>query len=320
MLSRVADNLFWMSRYLERGEQIARALDTTFHLELDLHGVLAEPAEMEWSALLRTLKQPPLPVLNEGDAETPLIQRVGRWLTLDTANGASIMTCINRSRNNARSVRGSISPGMWRELNKLYWQLADEEFRSRVSDSPHDFCEAVLVGGQLFHGICYGTLTHDEGWHFIQLGKYLERAERILNILEAKYQLLEGLDFTDLSLVNVQWGAVLKSCQAYEDYQRLHISRIEPSRVVEFLLLHPDFPHSVRFCLIKVVDSLRAISGDSSYRSECIALKTAGRLLSDLTYREMPEILENGLPEFLHNNLNLCSQVTRGVLDQYTLH
>jgi uncharacterized alpha-E superfamily protein len=317
MLSRVADALFWMSRYVERADQVARWLDVTFHLELDLHGVMSEPSEWEWSTLLTTLQQPPLPPTPE---PMNLVSRVSRWLTVDRENAGSVMSCINRSRNNARSIRGSLSPGMWRELNKLYWQLSDPELRERVAESPHDFCEAAQVGAQLFHGICDATLTHDEGWHFIQLGKHLERAEKMLRLLDAKYQTLAHADPTNILLANVQWGAVLKSCQAFEAYQRLYISRVEPEQVIEFLLLNPEFPSSVRYCIATVTASLEAISGTHVDRGQHAALRTAGRLLSELTYRDMSEVLDRGLHEFLRDCLAQCQRMSETVHDQYALH
>jgi len=317
MLSRVADALLWMSRYLERAEQVARWLDVTFHLDLDLHGVMSEPSELGWSALLTTLQLPPLPPVNGSVA---LVSRVSRWLTVDRDNPGSVMTCINRSRNNARSIRGSISPGMWRELNKLYWHLSDAELHEHVGESPHDFCEAVQVGAQLFHGICDATLTHDVGWHFIQLGKYLERAEKTLRLLDSKYQMLALADPANRPLASVQWGAVLKSCQAFEAYQRLYISRVEPEHVSEFLLLNPEFPHSVRFCIAAVTSSLEAISAPNIERTRDAALRTSSRLLSDLAYREMGEIMNRGLHEFLRECLDQCHRVSHTILEQYALH
>ena len=130
MLSRVADALFWMGRYLKRASCLARAVDVTFHLDLDLHGVLANPVELEWNALLSMLRQPP-PHVREG--ESP-VTAVGRWLLLDMSNPGSVMACVNRARNNARSIRGSISTQMWRELNKLHWRLSDAMFQARVAE------------------------------------------------------------------------------------------------------------------------------------------------------------------------------------------
>ncbi len=316
MLSRVADALFWMSRYLERADHLARAVDVTFHLDLDLHGVLANPVELEWNALLTLLRQPPPPA---ADGEHP-VAAVQRWLLLDMANSGSVMACVNRSRNNARSIRGSISPPMWRELNKLHWRLSDPSLQGRVAESPHDFCQEAQMGVLLFHGVCEATLTHDEGWHFIQLGRHLERADKILRILDSKFSLLEQGDGVDLPIRALQWGAVLKNCAAYEAYQRLYISRVEPERVVEFLLVNPDFPHSVRFCLARIMESLTAISGRLPDRSDDEVVRTVGRLLNDLVYLDGRSLDGERLHTFLGDALTRCARIGHLLHEQYALH
>ena len=316
MLSRVADALFWMSRYLERADHTARAVDVTFQLDLDLHGVLANPVEREWNALLSLLRQPPPPQVLGGDHAIIAVQR---WLLTDSSNAGSVMACVNRSRNNARSIRGSISPSMWRELNKLYWRLSDTTLQVGVAESPHDFCEEAQIGALMFHGVCDATLMHDEGWHFIQLGRYLERAEKVLRILDSKFGLLERTDSIDLPISNLQWGAVLKKCVAYEAYQRLYISRVEPERVVEFLLVNPDFPHSVRFCLAHIMQSLTEISGRLPERCDDEVVRTVGRLLNDLVYLDGGEVDGERLHAFLGNALTRCARISHLLQQQYAL-
>src|SRR5262245_6243657 len=143
MLSRVADALFWMSRYLERAEHIARLLDVCFHLELDLHGVLAGPHEMQWTSLAAILQQQ-IPVARTAAASPQAA--IGHWLTFDLENPGSIMSCVTKARYNARSIRGTINSEMWKELNKLYWQLCDPEFNRQARESPHEFYQAVECG------------------------------------------------------------------------------------------------------------------------------------------------------------------------------
>ena len=315
MLSRVADALFWMGRYLERSGYLARAVDVTFQLDLDLHGVLADPVELEWTSLLSLLRQsPPTP----RDGEHP-VAAVQRWLLLDMANAGSVMACVNRARNNARSIRGSISPQMWRELNKLHWRLSDAPFQARVSESPHDFCEEVQLGVLLCHGVCDATMTHDEGWHFIQLGVHLERADKVLRILDSRFGLLDRGEAADLPVSNLQWGAVLKKCRAYEAYQRLYISRVEPERVVEFLLVNPDFPHSVRFCLERVLDSLSEISGRLPGRCDSESMRTVGSLVSTLTYLDSDSLDGDRLHGFLGDALGRCATIGHLLQQQYAL-
>lgn len=317
MLSRVADALFWMSRYLERAEHVARLLDVSFHLELDLHGVAAGAHEQETAALASILNAPIAGERYEGEDATS----VHDWLTFDADNPSSIMSCVNRARNNARSVRGAISPSIWRELNKLYWQLKDPDFVARGQESPHDFYGAVETGCQLFQGLCDATLLHDEGWQFMRLGRFLERADLTLRILDVKYRHLQHpTDATELPIQTLKWAAVLKSCLAYETYQRLYISRVEPERVVEFLLLHPHFPHAVRFCLEEATRALAALEGDSAGGGDRRVDRLLGQTLSDLRYLELDRVMRDGLHPFLQRVLDRCSQASLAIQDQYALN
>ncbi len=315
MLSRVADALFWMSRYLERADHLARAVDVTFQNELDLHGVLANPAELEWNSLLSLLRQPP-PQMRPGEHPVAAVQR---WLLVEAGNPGSVISCVNRSRNNARSIRGSISPAMWRELNKLHWRLSDPSLQARVAESPHDYCEEAQLGVLLFHGVCDATLTHDEGWHFIQLGRHLERADKVLRILDSRFGLLERSESADLPISTLQWAAVLKNCAAFEAYQRLYISRVEPERVVEFLLVNPDFPHSVRFCLSRIMQSLTEISGRLPDRCDDEVVRTVGRLLNDLVYLDDTAFDAAAVHPFLADAVARCARIGHLLQQQYSL-
>lgn len=328
MLSRVADALFWMSRYLERAEQVARLLDVCFHLELDLHGVLAGPHELHWTALAAILQQSvpltpaPLPGGERGRSEGVSRPQaaVSRWLTFDLENPDSIMSCIGRARANARGIRGSINSEIWKELNKLYWQLCDPTFSGQAKESPHEFYQAVECGSHLVQGVCDATLTHDEGWQFIQLGKSLERADKTLRIVDIQYHLLHELDSEGSpSLSNLLWAGVLRSCHGYEAYQKLYVGRVEPESVVEFLLLHEHFPRSVRSALESAARALAAIEGEVPGRPFGRAHRILGRVLGDLRFRELDEILQGGLHVFLSDVQERCAWASRAVQEQYSL-
>jgi uncharacterized alpha-E superfamily protein len=318
MLSRVADALFWMSRYLERAEHVARLLDVCFHLELDLHGVMAGPNELLWTSLAATLQQI-VPPAKQASLSPQAV--ISQWLTFDLDNPTSIMSCVTRSRYNARSIRGTINSEMWKELNKLYLQLSDPAFSAQARESPHEFYRAVECGSHVFQGVCDATLTHDEKWQFIQLGKYLERADKTLRILDIQYRLLhEWSNPADLPLSNLQWAGVLHSCRAYEAYHKIHVGRIEPERVVEFLLLHPTSPRSVRFCLDAAAQALAAIGPPGTDRAAGKADRLLGRVLSELQYADMDQILHTDRHVFMSSVLERCGEVSQAVQDQYSLH
>ena len=317
MLSRVADALFWMSRYLERAEHVARLLDVCFHQELDLHGALAGPHELQWTSLAATLQQQ-IPE-NTKSAASPQAA-ISRWLTFDLDNPGSILSCVSKARANARSIRGSINAEMWRELNKLYLHLSDPAFCSQAGESPHEYYQAAECGSHIFQGVCDATLNHDEGWQFIQLGKYLERADKTIRILDIQYHLLHDLsEPADLPLANLLWGAVLRSCRAYEGFQRLYVGRIEAEHVVEFLLLHPQFPRSVRFSLEAAAAALAAIEGLGPRRNLSEADRELGLVLGELRFRELDQILADDLHAFMSGLKRRCGLVSRSLQERYSL-
>jgi uncharacterized alpha-E superfamily protein len=315
MLSRVADALFWMSRYLERAEHVARLLDVCFHNEIDLHGVITGPHELPWDALAATLQV----AVPEATDDLPAQVAFSRSLSFNLGNSMSIMSSIGRARYNARSIRGTINSEIWKAINKLYWQLSDPAFLREAQQSPHEFYLAVENGSHLVQGICDATLIHNEGWQFIQLGKFLERADKTVRILDAQYRRLHELtDPANLPLSNLQWAAVLRSCRAYEAYQGLYVGRVESERVIEFLLLHPGFPRSVLFSLEQAANALaeiEALGGDRTSAADRIL----GRVLSDLRFGEADQIIERDLHAFLGSVLERCAQVASAVQTQYAL-
>jgi uncharacterized alpha-E superfamily protein len=318
MLSRVADALFWMSRYLERAEYTARLLDTCFYLEMDLRGVSSGPRELHWTSLAATLQQiVPAHKMSGTSPQSTMIN----WLAFDTENPNSIMSCVSRARYNARSIRGTINSVMWKALNKLYWQLTDQAFIRQGRESPHDYYEAVEYGNFLFQGACDATLDQDEGWQFIQMGKYLERTDKTLRILDIQYHLLRDLsDPADHSLANMHWAGVLRSCRAYEAYQRFYVGRVEPERVVDFILLHPASPRSVRFALEGAGRALSSIAGANPSPGQARADRILGRALSDLRYAELDQVLKGDFHQFLMSILERSGQIARAIQEQYSLH
>jgi uncharacterized alpha-E superfamily protein len=289
-----------------------------FHLELDLHGVGAGPHELHWTSLAATLRQRVPP--SHLEVSTPQ-SALSEWLMLRPDNPDSIVSCLARARANARGIRGTIYPAMWRELNKLHWQLHDAEFRDRARESPHHFLQAVVNGSCLFQGVCDALCHHDEGWQFIQLGKFLERADITLRILEIQYHLLTDLtDPADLPLANLEWAAVLRGCEAYDAYRRFHVGRIEPERVVGFLLLDAQLPRSVRFALEASAQALAAIEGLAARGTLGEPERVLGRMIGELKYRELEEILRDPLSAFLAGMQERCAAVSRGVQERYSFH
>jgi len=315
MLSRVADSQFWISRYIERAEAVARLLDVGFQLELDLAGLVPDAYQPPWVSTLAVLQQSAPEAVKTAAQPTAV---VAEWLSFDLDNPPSILSCVNRARNNARGIRGRISSEVWRSLNALYWKLRDSEFVAAARLSPHDYYQAVQVGSHQFQGVCDATLPHDEGWQFVQLGKYLERTDKTLRILDVKYRQLKSLaESAQSPLASLEWAGVLKMCLGYEGYQRLYISRVEAERVIEFLLLDPMSPRSVRFALEMAGQAHAAIDGGRP--GDGPTGRAIGRVISELRYAELSQLLKGDFPTFLTNLIQQCNLVSRAIQEQYSL-
>ena len=177
----------------------------------------------------------------------------------------------------------------------------------------------MLAGSYLIQGACDALMVHDEGWQFLQLGKYLERAEVTTRAVDVHHELLRGLtDSADLPLANLHWAGVLRGCAAYHAYQRVYVGRVEPPRVVELLLMDPVMPRSTRFCLEACARALADMSGDSPRRVEAKAERLIGRGLSDLRYADVGSLIgADGLHTFLGQLLGRCGEASVAVQEQY---
>jgi uncharacterized alpha-E superfamily protein len=295
MLSRVADSLYWMSRYIERAENDARLLDVNLQLLLDLGG---EAAAMEhWAPVIASLEETDLfdSLYDAADERS-----VTEFLTLQKENPNSILSCLTLARENARTTREQISSEMWEQINRLYLFVQSESAKHLLDSSPHEFFKRVIEGSHLFQGVTDSTMTQGEGWDFIRIGKFLERADSTSRILDVKYHILlpSGEDVGG-NVDTIQWMAVLKSCSALEAYCKLYVSQVAPWKVAEFLITNREFPRSLRFCVDSLDHTLHRISGvdESRYANE--AERLSGRLRSDVGYVTIGEIFELGLHEYL---------------------
>src|SRR5215475_1541691 len=292
MLSRVADCVFWMSRYIERAENAARFVDVNLNLTLDLGGVLSN----QWDPLIYTT----------GDHEH-FYQRYGTatqknalaMLTFDEQNPNSIVSCLKFARENARTIREIIAGTVWEELNKFYLLVKEGARNGRAADNPFEFFNVVKRSGQLIVGIMEATMSRGEAWHFAQMGRLLERADKTSRILDVKYYiLLPSVADVGTPLDAIQWSALLKSASALEMYRKRH-GQITPPEVVEFLTLDAEFPRALRFCLRGAEESLHAITGTAAttYRNQ--AERRLGQLRSELDYAQITDIIDQGLHEFI---------------------
>jgi uncharacterized alpha-E superfamily protein len=311
MLCRVAEDIFWMSRYVERAIAVGRLIEVTWHLELDL----GEP-DSEGSAFW-------LPLLGSvaGRDAYAAHQDVRHYLALDVQNPDSLVSCVRQARAAARGVRESISSEMWEQLNTLYLSLVDPELIPRAEEDLYVFYRRVREGAQFFQGLADNTLAHDEPWEFINVGKYLERAYNVARVLNLQAHLLQRpLDRAPGGDDTVRWLAVLRSCGCAEAYAQYYSVRVEPARVVEFLLLNPVFPQSVRFSLGAAWDSLRQVAsrGADGPGGASPAVRAMGLLRAKLEHAAVDEVLEEGLEAYLQDVqariVHVSEEITRSYL------
>jgi uncharacterized alpha-E superfamily protein len=295
MLSRVADSIYWMTRYMERAENVARFVDVNLHLMLDL----PLDTEQQWEPLVNTTGDRALFDENFGEVTR---ENVIKFLSFDPDYPNSILGCANNARENARSVREVISSEMWVQVNRFYLMVRRAAFSDfSLMLSPHDFFQQVKLTGHTFEGVMDATMSHGEPWHFGRLGRFLERADKTSRILDMKYFiLLPDVTYVGSPYDNIQWAALLRSASALEMYRKKH-GRIVPKRVVEFLLLDPEFPRAVRYCVRRAEESLRAITGSAPGEYGNPAEQRLGRLVAALDFASTPEIMSRGLHEFLDN-------------------
>jgi len=310
MLSRVAESIYWLSRYVERAENVARFIDVNLHLGLDS----GAGGYQQWQPLVDTTGDHDVFERRYPEAsQTNVIQ----FLTFDATNPNSILACLRAARENARGVREIISSDMWLQLNKFYLMVQSAADDPRSFRAPYDFFHEVKRASQSFTGITDATMTHGEAWHFGRLGRMLERADKTSRILDVKYFiLLPSVDQVGTPIDDIQWAALLRSASAFEMYRKEH-GRISPRGVVDFLLLNPQFPRAIRFCLRVARDSFHAISGTPSGTFRHAPEKLLGQLCSDLAYATVDDIIGRGPHEYLDELQKKMNQVGTGIFDTF---
>jgi uncharacterized alpha-E superfamily protein len=290
LLSRVAESVYWMGRYIERAENVARFLDVNHNLMLDLPHDYAD----QWQPIVDTTGDRDLFQERYGAATR---ENVVRFLAFDPEYANSIYSCVLAARENARSVRDTISSEMWQQINSLYLMITGESRNLAFSDLP-GFCDQVRMGCHLIHGILHVTMSHNDAWQFIRLGCQLERADKTTRLLDVKYFiLLPSISDVGTPYDDVQWTAVLKSVSGFEMYRKRY-GRISPERIAEFLLLDREFPRALRFCISLADRSLHLVTGTPVGTYSCPSEQRIGLLRSELDFANVESVLAGGLHEF----------------------
>ncbi|WP_137944280.1 alpha-E domain-containing protein [Roseateles cavernae] len=303
MLSRTADHLFWLARYMERAENTARMLDVNYQTSLLPQS--PEVAEQGWRALLSIseLSQDYQDRYGEIDAK-----RVKDFIVRDERNPSSIISCLRAARENARAVRGALTTEAWETTNQTWL-----EFKRLIADGlllrdPSALFEWVKFRSHLSRGVTVGTMLQDEAFNFLRIGSFLERADNTARLLDVKFQAPEGgagssaYDF-------YHWSAILRSVSAFEIYRKVYSNVIQPEKVAELLILRSNMPRSLAHCLSRLVDNLDRVANEHSGETQ----RQAGRLHAELAYGRIDEILAGGMHEFLDQFLNRVGELGAGI-------
>jgi uncharacterized alpha-E superfamily protein len=298
MLSRVAENLFWIARSIERAESTARLLDVNYYATLEGGSLVQE----QWSPLLAITGNES--AFREHHARADA-KTVPFWLAFDLYNPSSIRSTLTQARENARALRDRISSEMWECINKAYHELCFDTDLILPNDSLHEYCSQVRDTSHLFFGIALSTLLRDEGWQFLRLGQLIERADNLLRILQVRYQ-KSGTSVVAEALENHRYLALLKTVSAYEAYRKRYHTKLEPQTIAEFLLLDNTFPRSVIYAVEGVRDSLKKLPNAAPIQRE------TNWLVARLEHSQVQELLQKDtLEQLLADVNNLGTMVSK---------
>jgi len=303
MLSRTANELFWMARHIERAENTARLLDVTYRMSLLPYEVVtpglawAEP----WAVPLVTSG-----LATEYYSRYPVLsaENVLRFMMLDAGNPSSIFCCLRAARESARSVRGAITSEMYEDLNSAWLDVRGYDYARIESGGVSEFLDWVKMRSHLFRGVTVGTLLRDDAYHFIRLGTHLERADNTARILDVKYHtLLPSAADVGGAVDYYQWGALLRSVSGFEAYRKIYSDVITPRRVAELLILRDDMPRSLHACMNFIYETLERLCDEHTHEIE----RAAGELHAKLHFGRTDDIIRLGLHEYLMDFLERIS-------------
>lgn len=314
MLARAANNLYWMSRHIERAENTARMLDVTYRMSLLPYRVLE--SGQEWADPWAL----PLVITGRATAYYERYQEITpdnmlNFMVLDSTNGSSIYSCIQSARENARCMRGVITSEMYEDLNDLWLHMRNIDYAQIESKGVSEFFDWVKLQSHQFRGVTFGTMLRDEGYQFIRLGTFMERGDNTARILDVKYHtLLPSVADVGGAVDYYQWSALLRSVSAFDSYRKVYRDAITPMKVAELLILRDDMPRSLHACMNEIYEILRLLCDQSQLEAE----RLAGELHARLHYGRTQQIFELGLHEYLMEFLegisNLGEEINKDFL------
>ena len=310
MLSRVAEAVYWMSRYIERAENVARFIDVNYNLTLGEGSSLSS----QWAPLVYTTGDQELFEKLHGE---PTRERVLHFLAFDKQNPNSIYSCISNARENARSVRDAITAPMWQQINTFYRMVKSAVKDKDALTELNGFLDAVKTASHTLVGMTYATMSHGEAWHFSRMGRLMERADKTSRIVDVQYYLLLPSSQEVGSVLDVvRWSALLKSASALTMYRRNH-GKITPTNVAKFLILDRNFPRAMHFCLIRAQDSMLQITGTPMGTFNSKSEQLMGKLRTSLNYTGIDDVIHEGMHEYIDQFQNQLNQLGKAIYQDF---
>ncbi|WP_280189724.1 alpha-E domain-containing protein [Delftia sp. PS-11] len=314
MLSRTADHLYWMSRYTERAENTARMLNVSY--DTSMLPQAPQAARKAWQGVLSISELIPAYAYRHGEIQR---EAVLRFMVCDENNPSSIAACLRAARENARAVRGALTTEAWETQNQTWLELKRIMAEGDWERDPGQFFEWVKHRSHLSRGVTLGTMLQDEAFQFLRLGIFIERADNTARLLDVKFHALErdyhgstrngAVAKTATPFDFYHWSALLRSVSAFEVYRKVYRDVITPERVAELLMLRSDMPRSLLASMLEVVANLESVANDQSRETQ----RKAGRLLADLRYARIDEILATGLHAYLTQFLDRVHDLGQGI-------
>jgi uncharacterized alpha-E superfamily protein len=302
MLSRVADSLYWMNRYIERAEHTARVI------AVKLESMIEQAPDDErasWARVVEALQDASWNDLPQ-DAFA-----ITKRLAFDRENESSLLASLTFARDNARQVREALSNEVWGNLNRLYLHLSAVQGDTIWVHAPAALFRDALDEMQALEGVTYSTLSHGEGWYFLELGKYIERAQLLGRLLDVHFR--PG----GTQPKYFDWLVLLKFCTAFEPYTKLYTASIRPQKIAEFLLFDPEFPHSIRFSIDRLTEALARVAPGAPPARRAAVERLAGRLKASVDFGQIDDLMSGGIATFLSDITRQCEKIHETLFASY---
>ena len=303
MLSRTADHLYWLARYTERAENLARLLDVSYQMSLLPQSIASQNENWRAILALNSLEDAFAEVYDEVNVENVL-----HFMVSDPANPSSIHSCLRAARENAHAVRGTLTAEMWESVNATWLELRQQQFDHILARGISEFFDWVKLRSALIRGVTFGTMLRDDALHFIRLGGLLERGDNTARILDMQYHVLHQ-NGDEAATDFYRWSALLRSVSAFQVYRKVYSEAITPARVAELLILRMDMPRSLHACADGIVRMLQLIANRVSAETE----RQAGVLHARLHFARIDDVLAGGLHAYLADFMDRIYHLGDGI-------